>query len=196
MVEKLAAAALLLPLLGGAAPPAHAETEGYAYACQTGLCFWRRPVVDPPPGWVRDDEIGQQLRFNAFSRKGEDFRKANAVLYANATYRGNAPATLAEQIAEDRARVLKADPKARMSETKSVQNADAKTLVTYAFVPGAQDESWETVAYDEEGEYYLRFVLSAQTKEAHDKALADFEAFVRGYTRVSKKDPNASRPQR
>ena len=187
LISKPGPVLVVLALLCSAPLPVHAETEGFTYACPSGMCFWRRPIVDPPPGWVRDDEAGRELRFNAFARKGEDFTKANAVLYANAQYRKNAPPTLAGQIAADRTRILKGDPKAKIVEIKSVQNADAKRLATYAFIPSGKDDSWETVAYDEEGDYYLRFVLSAQTKEAHDKALADFTAFVRGYSKTPKK---------
>lgn len=178
---------MALALVSTIPQPAHAETEGFADACPSGMCFWRRPVVDPPPGWVRDEAAGQEFRFNAFARTGEAFTKADAVLYANAQYRKNAPPTLAGQIALDRARILKGDPRAKIAETKAVQNADGKTLATYAFVPSGRDDSWETVAYDEEGDYYLRFALSAQTREAHDKALPDFIAFVRGYSRTPKK---------
>ena len=180
----------LLPVLllaWSVIPAARAETEGFTYQCESGLCFWRRPVVEPPPGWVRDEAAGHQYRFNAFARKGEDFAKAAAILYANAIYRKNAEPSLAGQIAADRERILKDDPRAKISESKPVRNADAKTLRTFAFAPGGTGGTWETVAYDEEGEYYIRFVLSALTQAAHDKALADFTAFVRGYTRARKK---------
>ena len=173
MTRKLIVVALVATLAGIAAPAA-AETEGFTYACPSGMCFWRRPIVGAPPGWARDEEAGQHFRFNAFARNGEDFTKANAVLYANAVYRKNGPASLAGQIAEDRTRILKTDPRAKITQTKSVQHADGKTLATYAFIPSSKDDSWETVAYDEEGDYYLRFVLSAQTKPAHDKALSGF----------------------
>ena len=187
MISKTAAGLVTLALACGALPSAHAETEGFTYACSSGMCFWRRPVVDPPPGWVRDDAAGQELRFNAFARQGESFMKADAVLYANADYRKNTAPTLAGRIALDRERIMKGDPRAKIAETKAVRNADGKTLATYAFVPSRRDDSWETVAYDEEGDYYMRFVLSAQTKAAHDKALPDFVAFVRGYSKTPKK---------
>jgi len=187
LISKQGPMLVMFALLCGAAPPAHAETEGFTYACASSMCFWRRPIVDPPPGWVRDDAAGQELRFNAFARQGEAFTKADAVLYANAQYRRNAPPTLAGQMALDRERIMKGDPRAKIVETKAVQNADGKTLATYAFVPSSRDDSWETVAYDEEGDYYMRFVLSAQTKEAHDKALPAFVAFVRGYSKTPKK---------
>ena len=178
---------LALSFACGAPPDAHAETEGFAYNCASGTCFWRRPIVDPPPGWARDEEAGAHFKFNAFSRKGEEFTKADAVLYANALYRRNAAPTLAAQIDFDKQRILKNDPRATISAGKPVRNADGKNLTTIAFVPSRKDDSWETVAYDEEGDYYLRFVLSAQTREAHDKGLADFIAFVRGYSRTPKK---------
>jgi len=178
---------IYLVLVAATLPPARAETEGFAYGCGASTCFWRRPIVDPPPGWVRDEDAGAHLKFNAFARKGEDFTRADAVLYANAVYRRNAEPTLAAQIAADKDRILKNDPRSRIFEAPSTQNADAKRLVTFRFVPSQSDDSWETVAYDEEGDYYLRFVLSARTQQAHDKTLDAFAAFVRGYGKVPKK---------
>ena len=175
---------ILLLLLCGALTTVRAETEGFAYACESGMCFWRRPIVDPPPGWVRDDEAGAHFKFNAFAKKGEDFAAAPAVLYANAVYRRNAAPTLADQIAADKERILKSSPGSKISEAPSTQNADGKRLATFMFTPEKDDEGWETVAYDEEGDYYLRFVLSSQTKQAHDGARAAFEAFVRGYSKT------------
>ena len=178
---------LVLLLLCGTFPAAHAETEGFAYTCGSSTCFWRRPIVDPPPGWVRDEEAGAHFKFNAFAKKGEDFVAANAVLYANAVYRKNSAPTLAGQIAADKERILKSSPRSKISEAPSTQNADAKPLATFVFIPDKDDEGWETVAYDEEGDYYLRFVLSAQTRQAHDEALPAFTAFVRGYSKMPRK---------
>jgi hypothetical protein len=135
---------------------------------------------------VRDDEAGAHFKFNAFTKKGEDFVAAGAVLYANALYRRNAAPTLAAQIAADKERILKSSPRAKISEAPSRQNADGKRLATVMFIPEKDDEGWETVAYDEEGDYYLRFVLSAQTRKAHDEALPAFTAFVRGYSKAPK----------
>ena len=178
---------IILLLLSGIFPAAHAETEGFAYACGSSTCFWRRPIVDPPPGWVRDDEAGAHFKFNAFAKKGEDFVDAGAVLYANAIYRKNAEPTLAAQIAADKKRILKSDPRAKISEAPSRQNADGKRLATFMFVPQKDADGWETVAYDEEGDHYLRFVLSARNKRAHDEALPAFTAFVRGYSKAPAK---------
>ena len=166
---------------------AWAETEGFAYPCGASTCFWRRPIVNPPPGWVRDEDAGAHFKFNAFARKGEEFVDADAVLYANAVYRKNAAPTLAQQIAQDKERLLKADPRSKIAETRSAQNADGKRLATFSFTPSQKDDSWETVAYDEEGDYYLRFVLSGRTREAHDKALEAFTEFVRGYSKAPRK---------
>lgn len=178
---------ILLVLLCGLLPTAHAETEGFAYACESSTCFWRRPIVDPPPGWVRDDEAGARFRFNAFAKKGEDFVAADAVLYANALYRKNGAPTLPDQIAADKQRILETSPRAKISEAPSRQNADGKRLATFTFVPEKDQDGWETVAYDAEGDYYLRFVLSAQNKQAHDAALPAFTAFVLGYSETPKK---------
>ena len=177
-------AALVLLLLSGIFSAAHAETEGFVYACGSGTCFWRRPIVDPPPGWVRDEEAGAHFKFNAFAKKGEDFVAAGAVLYANAIYRKNAAPSLAAQIAADKQRILKDSPRSKISEVPASQNGDGKRLATLRFIPEKDSEGWETVAYDEEGDYYLRFVLSAQNRKSHDEALPAFTAFVRGYRKA------------
>jgi len=190
-------AVLVLLLLCGISPVAHAETEGFAHACGSSTCFWRRPIVDPPPGWVRDDEAGARFKFNAFAKKGEAFVAADAVLYANAIYRKNAEPTLAGQIAADKERILQSSPRSKISEAPSTQNADAKRLATFMFIPDKDDEGWETVAYDEEGDYYLRFVLSAQNRQALDGALPAFTAFVRGYSKAPRKrdvEQNSQQP--
>ena len=180
-------AVLVLLFVCGIFPAAHAETEGFAYACGSSTCFWRRPIVDPPAGWVRDDEAGAHFKFNAFAKKGEDFVTAGSVLYANAVYRRNGAPTLAGQIAADKERILKSSPHSKISEAPSRQNADGKPLATFMFIPVKDDEGWETVAYDEEGDYYLRFVLSAQNRKAHDDALPAFTVFVRGYSKAPRK---------
>ena len=179
--------AVILLSLCGIYSAAHAETEGFAHPCGSSTCFWRRPIVDPPPGWVRDEEAGARFKFNAFARKGEDFAAAGAVLYANAVYRKNGAPTLADQIGADKARILESSPRSKISEAPSRQNADGKRLKTMMFIPAKDAEGWETVAYDEEGDYYLRFVLSAQSRRAHDGALPAFAAFVRGYSKAPRK---------
>lgn len=167
--------------------PVGAETEGFAYQCESSTCFWRRPIVDAPPGWVKDEESGAHFKFNAFARKGESFTDSDAVMYAHAVYRKNAAPTLAEHINQHKERHLKANRGSAMPKPQFTRNADGKQLTTLTSTPGKPDGDWETVAFDEEGDYYLVFVLSARTKQAHDKARDDFAALVRGYSKVPKK---------
>ncbi len=168
-------------------PAAHAETEGFTYTCDNSTCFWRRPIVDPPPGWVRDEQSGAHFKFNAFVRKGETFTDSEVVMYALAVSRKDAAPTLAEHINQNRDRHLKANPRSPVGKPTLTRNGDGKQLTTLTLTPGKPTGDWETVAFDEEGDYYLVFALSARTKAAHDKARNDFAAFVRGYRKVAKK---------
>jgi len=178
---------LLVFILTCSVFPVGAETEGFAYQCESSTCFWRRPIVDPPPGWVRDEESGAHFKFNAFVRKGESFTDADAVMYALAVYKKNAAPTLAEHINQRKERHQKANPTAPISKPQVMRNADGKQLTAIASTPATPKGDWETVAFDEEGDYYLVFALSARSKAAHDKARDALTALVRGYSRNPKK---------
>ena len=180
-------ALLALTLICGLLPIAQAETEGFAYQCEGKTCFWRRPIVNPPPGWIKDEESGHEFRFNAFVRKGEIFTKSDAVMYALAIYKKNASPTLAEQMNVNRETHLKEHRDAKVAKGAPVQNADGKRLATITYTPGSPDDDWQTVAYDEEGDYYLLFALTARDKRAHDRWLPALAELVRGYSKEPKK---------
>ena len=178
---------LALTLICGLLPLAQAETEGFAYQCEGKTCFWRRPIVNPPSGWIRDEESGHHFKFNAFVRKGEVFVDSNAVMYALAIYKKNASPTLAEHMNVNRQAHLKEHRDAKVADGTPVQNADGKRLVTLRYTPGSPEGDWQTVAYDEEGDYYLVFVLTARNKQAHDRTLPALTQLVRGYSKEPKK---------
>ena len=178
---------LALTVTCGLLPFAQAETEGFAEPCEGKTCFWRRPIVDPPPGWVRDEESGHYFKFNAFVRKGEVFVDSNAVMYALAIYKKNAAPTLAEHMNVNRQAHLKEHRDAKVADGTPVQNADGKRLATLTYTPGSPEGDWQTVAYDEEGDYYLVFVLTARNKQAHDQTLPALAALLRSYSKDPKK---------
>jgi hypothetical protein len=180
-------ALIMISLSSTVTPIVHAETEGFAYQCESGLCLWRRPIVDAPPGWIKDEESGARFRFNAFARKGESFTEADASLYALSVYRKNASPTLAQHINAHRAKHLRENPGSKVSAGAVLQNADGKRLATHTFTPGPTDKEWQTAAFDEEGDYYLVFALSARTKQAHERALKDLANLVLGYSKSPKK---------
>lgn len=164
---------------------AAAETEGFASpSCGDKICFWRRPVVDAPPGWLRDEGSSRLYQVNAFAPQGSTFSNADVVIYAKAIYKGKAATTLADFIEGDRAEYQGEVPKARIVKAPAVVNGDGRALAAYSFAPATgQAGNWERIAYDEEGEYILLFALSARTEDAYRKHLDSFIAFVAHYRR-------------
>ena len=67
-----------------------------------------------------------------------------------------------------------------------MSNADGSSLATFTFFP-EQTGSWERVAYGEDGQFYLLFVVSSRTKSGYEGALSDFESAVRSYRREPEK---------
>jgi hypothetical protein len=167
---------------------AKAETEGFAYMCETGgICLWRRPIVNPPSGWERDQGSSERYKINAFAPKGLSFSDSPVVIYANALYKTPQKVKdLDEFIEVDKEHFTKGKGEIKISPKGSLLTGDKKSLVVLTFEPiGKSKEQFETIAYGEEGEYFLIFALSARSKEAHDKALPAFVEFLHGYTEKS-----------
>ena len=186
MTSTMVRSILAIVLIGGALAPASAETEGFAYQCDGALCFWRRPIVDAPAGWVKDEQASHYFKFNAIARQGEVFTEADAVMLVQSIYRRNAAPTLAEHMNESRTKYLDQNRSAKVVAGKPVTNADGKRLETLVYAPAGTEDDWQTIAFDEEGDYYLVFALIARTRAGHDKSLPALVELVRGYSKTPK----------
>jgi len=116
---------------------------------------------------------------------GSDFGTAGAIMYGEATYKSELEKgdpkikSLTDLIAHDVADFAK-DRDSTVSEAAPLKNGDGKVLRTVTFFR-AKDQNWERVAYDEEGDFYLMFVVNAKNQKVYLESQAVFESMIGNY---------------
>lgn len=177
-------AILLFLYVAGFSVPAMAEIEKRAVLkCDTGICLYWWPKLSVPTGWRQDVDASYSISANVLVPEGEDFSGAPAVIYANAIYKPRVPSekTRDAYIQSDLEKFKQDSPGIQINHLKQQKTADGQALEAYSFSPAGNDGSWEVVAYGEEGEFYLTFVVSAKSQEALSKALPTFNKLVSLY---------------
>jgi hypothetical protein len=165
--------------------PIHADAEIFKLAVPSdqGMKFYWWPVLPPISGWQHDEGASRAHSVNALVPTGQSFSSAPAVIYARALYKPRAPQTksLDQLISDDRAEFEARVQGVKIEELPSLHDGDGKPIRCLSFNPPGKG-NWESVAYSEEGDYYLLFTVSAQTKEALQDARPAFEKLVSQYT--------------
>lgn len=136
-----------------------------------------------PPGWQHERDQSLRNGINALSPKGASFSDAETVMYAKAVYKPREPnvKSLADLIAKDKKEFLAHEPSLDVRETEALKAKDERVFRTFSYLPKAKG-NWERVAYGEETEFYLVFVLSSRTEHGYKKFRDDFEQLIRGYS--------------
>ena len=173
---------LLLVLMLQQATPAVAETERIATTCEKSVCFYWWPKVVPPPGWQQDRDQSIRFNFNAMAPGDKSFVNAETVMYANAVYRPRVPEakTLEDFVVTDHAKFRSETPGLSIVSASALKTSDGKIAKTWALIPKAQGQ-WERVAYFEEGEYYMVFVISSRSEAGLQREMPSFERFIESY---------------
>ncbi|MGN6512989.1 MAG: hypothetical protein ACTHKZ_05365 [Lysobacteraceae bacterium] len=163
--------------------PAIAGIAKVAVPAGAGLHLMWWPEVAAPAGWRVDENASRHYAFRALAPAGHDFSDAVTVMYAKAAFKPRlAPAVdLRGYIADDVAG-FKADlPGIAIAEDKPVQ-AHGRAYRLFRFAPPRdRGGNWECVAYGEDGEFFLTFVLSSRTQAGMRAGLPAFRAMVASY---------------
>lgn len=177
---RLLAGALLVLL----AFPAGAAIEKVAATTESGIRFMWWPKVDPPKGWHFDEGSSHHFAFNAVAPDGSTFSKAETVMYARADYKPRTPeaTSLQSYVSNDIEGFKRSEAGLTVSRERPIRTKGAIEFQVVAYTPGAgRSGNFERVAYGEDGEYYLTFVVSSRTKAGLAGAMPAFNAFVAGY---------------
>ena len=164
------------------ASPAGAAIEKIAIPSEDGIVLFWWPKVAAPANWKHDREHSLHYGFNAFAPEGSSFADAETVMYARALYKPREPdlKSLEALITRDRESFSKRDPTMKIEAGPPLRSADGRELPSLLFKPQAAG-NWERVAYLEEGEYYLLFVVSSRNAEGLANAQSAYEALVSSY---------------
>ncbi|HWI82405.1 hypothetical protein [Ramlibacter sp.] len=68
----------------------------------------------------------------------------------------------------------------KIGAAPKMRTADGKSVESHWLAP-AERGQWERVAYFEEGDYYMAFVVSSRTEQGLLDAMPAFEELVGGY---------------
>lgn len=142
------------------------------------------PKVVPPKGWHYDEGSSRHFAFNAIAPDGSTFFKAETVMYGKADYKPRMPKTkdLSSLISGDIANFKSSDSTLASTREALIRSFDGIDFQVVAYSPSKGSSSqWERVAYGEDGDYYITFVVSSRTKSGLKGALAAFKALVQGY---------------
>lgn len=161
---------------------AFADVEKIAQICGEQICFRWWPRVEAPSGWEHNHQYSLHYNFNALQPAGSDFASAETVMYANAVYRPRVPneKTLAAFIDSDIQKFKNDNSGLAVEELPQLKTADAKAARIFQLKPAVQGQ-WERVAYVEEAEYYMVFVVSSRTESGLLGAVKAYEAVVSNY---------------
>jgi hypothetical protein len=168
---------LLLALTFGAA----GEIERFARPGTSGLDFVWWPRFPLVMGWVHDDEASWRISSNVLLPRGQTFAQSPVMIYGSAIYKPNGSSkTLPEFIAADQEGFKQRSPEAQIAKLTAERDGDGNSLPTFSFTPKAEGD-WEVVAYGEEGDYFLVFVVSARNETELRKAMPVFRAVIAGH---------------
>jgi hypothetical protein len=162
--------------------PATADVEKVAQLCEQQICFRWWPRVDPPDGWKHEREYSLHYNFNALAPVGSDFGAAETVMYANAVYRPRVPEekTLSTFISSDLQKFKEDTPGLTVDEAPPMFTGDGRIAKAFLLKPTRQGQ-WERVAYLEEGEYYIVFVVSSRSERGLLEASQAYQSLVISY---------------
>jgi hypothetical protein len=177
-------ACMLLPVWSAA------DIEKSAVIVQNGthLMWW--PKVGAPEGWHIEKGASQANAINILAPDGANFSNATTVIYAKAIYKPRDPGvkTLQALIDRDQAEFKQHKSQPEIRESTAMTIADGTPLSTWTYFPNGKGAkgNWEAVAYGEDGDYFVVFVMSSRTEQDYAANLPAFEKVVASYTREPK----------
>ena len=178
-------AAALAAALAAAALSAGAAIETVPIETAKGRAERWWPKVAPPKGWHHDRPHSLNYNLNAMAPAGESFASAEAIMYARAVKRVSdaSVASIEDFIARERKSFLARTPDYTIKEDKPRLTKEGLRLRTFNFTPKS-DGNWERVAYGEEDDHYVLFVVSARSKKAFERAVKPWQSMVWQYRRA------------
>ncbi|MDE2421281.1 MAG: hypothetical protein KGO49_08910 [Gammaproteobacteria bacterium] len=161
-----------------------AEILKFASPTESGIQFVWWPKVTPPKHWHVDEGSSHYFSFNAIAPDGSTFSNAEAVLYAKANFKPRSPEikNLRSFIQEDIASIRQQKTSVQVVQEKTIFSGSHKPFQVIAYNPISEnDNNWERVAYGEDDEYYITFVISSRSKSALNNALPAFASMISSY---------------
>ncbi len=160
----------------------YGEIEKTAIPTDQGLKLFWWPKVNSPQGFAFDIDASHQTSTKMFVQQGRNFSNSETVIYAKAIYKPRMPEikSLKELMDFDIAKFKGHDQSIKIAAVPSIVDGDGKELRVLSYLPSVEG-NWESVAYIEEGEYYLLFTISSRSQKGFESSIPAFKAMIAGY---------------
>ncbi|HTV71909.1 MAG TPA: hypothetical protein VMF90_25535 [Rhizobiaceae bacterium] len=150
--------------------PARAEVDKIIRVCdrQEGLCPEFRPRVKAPDGWARDEAASLKYGASIFVPTGDQFGKAEAIIYAEGRYNKDRTELAQWVAASDRDWAETSGRNAKITRLPSV---NPKVIINRYDNPSLKDQPIEVIAHyadlDKDGNsYVVRLAVSGLNETA------------------------------
>lgn len=150
----------------------------------SGLRFMWWPKVSSPNGWHFDQGSSYYYAFNAMAPDGSTFSKAETVMYAKADYKPRLPGikTLQAFISNDMVFFRQDEPTIVIAREQPLRTTHGQIFQIILYhPPHGSSGNWERVAYGEDGEYYLTFVVSSRSSQGLKASTPAFMSLLSSY---------------
>jgi len=151
---------------------------------KTGIIYGNNHAfsLTAPDGWILDNKSGvSQGLYAVFYRKGESWKNAETVMYANtASLEDNAHKTIDQLIRYD-LDVFKSNfSDLNITDGKDILIKDNK-IAKVKYLSGKSYGNYEAMAYIDAGKTGVMIIMSSRTREGFDNSLTAFEDLVKSY---------------
>ena len=168
----------------GAVFPARAEVDKIIHVChrQERLCPEFRPRVMAPDGWARDEAASLKYGASMFVPNGNNFGKAEAIIYAEGRYNKDRTELVQWVAASDRDWATTSGKDAKIATFPSV---NPKVIIKRYDSPSLKDQPIEVIAhyadFDQDGNSYIvRLAASGRNEAAVLAAVPLLEKMIVG----------------
>ena len=178
MLRRLLAFSLLIL----ACTSASADLEKVEIPCGARICSHWWPKLEAVKGWHHDRERSLEYRFNYQVPDGERGANGDVAIYASAENRlrmteKNLQMFIESNEVEFNSKFLGIE----IEEVEPLVTADGQRL--RSFINSNRNTGFvDRASYGQEGDFFLIFVVSAQSKQAlDDEALSVYKQFISTY---------------
>jgi hypothetical protein len=163
----------------GQLPLSPACAEMLQFSGPDGTKSW--PKLPDIPDWHQDQELSMKKNANFLVPDGADPATSDVTIQARGYPRSGDTSSLSQLIDKDQAG---APSGTQVQKGPNLYDKDstAFTLMTYMPAQG-QNGEWKAIAYSEEGDYLLAFMLEAHSKAGFDKNLPVFNGLIQRYAK-------------
>ncbi len=160
------------------------------------ICLYVWPKIPALKGWHTDEDANYDNKINTLVPDGFTFASTDTVIYAEATnkteYKKDNPGTtnLDGYIADDEGVFRENNPDVVITEIDPLVTGDGQKLRTVQYAKLKEDHR-QVVAYGEEDDDYIIFVIDARGADILAKHLPAYKTLVQSYTTGSEAERHA-----